>query len=73
MRELNCAWAKLTASRITPTCLETASLRFAAARVGVAYWRHGGCVEKIIKRESRVVVANGRTGGDREVPKQPAR
>ena len=36
-----------------------------------AGWR---CVlEKIIKRESRVVVANGRTGGDREVPKQPAR
>ena len=35
--------------------------------------RTGGCVEKIIKRESRVVVANGRTGGDREVPKQPAR
>ena len=33
----------------------------------------GVCVEKIIKRESRVVVANGRTGGDREVPKQPAR
>ena len=25
-------------------------------------------MEKIIKRESRVVVANGRTGGDREVP-----
>ena len=42
-----------------------------AARVGVAYT--GGYVEKIIKRESRVVVANGRTGGDREVPKQPAR
>ena len=26
-----------------------------------------------MKWESRVVVANGRTGGDREVPKQPAR
>ena len=72
MRELNCAWAKLNASRITPTCLGTVSLRFAAARVGVAYWWLCG-VEKIIKRESRVVVANGRTGGDREVPKQPAR
>ena len=72
MRELNCAWAKLTASRITPTCLGTVSLRFAAARYGLAL-RTGGCVEKIMKRESRVVVANGRTGGDREVPKQPAR
>ena len=63
----------MTTSRITPTCLGTVSLRFAAARVGVAYWRFAGCVEKIIKRESRVVVANGRTGGDREIPKQPAR
>ena len=45
---------------------------FAVARYGLAL-RTGGCVEKIMKRESRVVVANGRTGGDREVPKQPAR
>ena len=47
-------------------------VRFAAARRGLAL-RTGGCVEKFIKRESRVIVANGRTGGDREVPKQPAR
>ena len=72
MRELNYAWAKLTASRITPTCLGTASL----AAVLLRHWlalRTDGCVEKIIKRESRVVVANGRAGGDRDVAKQQAR
>ena len=62
---------KLTASRITPTCLGTASPAAVLLRHGLAL-RTDGCVEKI-KRESRVVVANGRTGGDREVPKQPAR
>ena len=50
----------------------TASLAAVLLRRGLAL-RTDGCVEKIIKRESRVVVANGRAGGDREVPKQPAR
>ena len=72
MRELNCAWAKLTASRITPTCLGTASLAAVLLWHGLAL-RTDGCVEKIIKRKSRVVVTNGKAGGDREVPKQPAR
>ena len=64
--------AKLTASRITPTCLGTASLAAVLLRHGLAL-RTDGSVEKIIKRESRLVVANGRAGGNREVPKQPAR
>ena len=67
MRELNCAWEKLTASRITPTCLGTASLADVLLRHGLAL-RTGGCVEKNIKRESRVVVSNGRAGRDRKSP-----